>query len=229
MTVVTLDQLSHVTRAALMKHGAAEWVADQVARSVVEAEATGMPDFGLARLEVICADLGAGHINGHAEPKVARTGSDRIVADACGGFSTPAFARGLPQAVEQSLKSGAALLAVHNAATAPMPGFLTAQIARAGMIGLALANPDTRRLAVSLPDGAGGVARQFEVDPGDLPDTVDLPSAEAGTALHRLISPADAPELVARLVTLGADRPRQFSDPVTVPEALWARAKELAR
>ena len=229
MTLVTLDQLSHVTRTALMKHGAAEWVADQVARAVVEAEATGAPAYGVSRLEVVCADLDAGRINGHAEPKVTQPHGDTIVADACGGFSTPAFARGLPQAVEHARQTGAALILVRDAATATMPSFFTAQIARAGMIGLALADAGTRRLAVSLPDGAGGVARQFETDPRNLPAGNGLPEAEAKTALHRLVSPADAPELVARLLTLGADQPRQFSDPVAVPDVLWSRAEQLAR
>ncbi|MFD2857695.1 Ldh family oxidoreductase [Seohaeicola zhoushanensis] len=171
-----LDRLSHVTRFALMKHGAAEWVADQVARAVVEAEATGNRICGLAYLESYCQQLRSGRVDGHAEPQVSQPRPGLVSVDARMGFAQPAFARGLPSAVEAARTNGTAALAVGHSHTATALGFFTGQIARAGMIGLGVTNATprvappggrvpvigTNPIAFSVPDAQGNVVLQFD-------------------------------------------------------------------
>lgn len=176
MTHVSLDDLAHATRSALMHHGAAEWVADQVTKAVVEAEATGNRICGLAYLESYCLQLQSGRVNGHAEPKVTHPRPGLVVVDAGFGFAQAAFARGLPDAIEAARTNGIAALLVAHAHTATALGFFTGQIARAGMLGLSFTNATprvappggrvpvigTNPVSFAVPDGQGGVAMLFD-------------------------------------------------------------------
>jgi (2R)-3-sulfolactate dehydrogenase (NADP+) len=92
------------------------------------------------------------------------------------GFAQPAFARGLPIAVDLARELGVATLAIGHAHTCTSLGYFTEQIARAGMIGLGLTNASpivappggktrvigTNPIAFSVPDGEGGIAMQFD-------------------------------------------------------------------
>lgn len=99
-----------------------------------------------------------------------------MTVDARFGFAQPAFARGLPEALDAARHSGVASLAVGHAHTCTSLGYFTEQIARAGLIGLGLTNASpivappggktrvigTNPIAFAVPDGDGGVAMQFD-------------------------------------------------------------------
>ncbi len=176
MPQVSLDDIEQTTRAALERHGALPWIAAEVARAVRKAESIGNRICGLYYLESYCLQLRSGRVKGDAEPVVTRPRPAAVHVDAAYGFAQPAFSRGLPEAVAAARECGVASLAVGHAHTCTSLGFFTEQIAREGMIGLGMTNASpivappggktrvlgTNPIAFSVPDGAGGVAMQFD-------------------------------------------------------------------
>lgn len=176
MARISLDEIEQATFKALTHHGAAEWIARDVTKAVVEAEATGNKICGLYYLESYCLQLRSGRVKGAVEPVVTRPRSGVVAVDGQLGFAQSAFARGLPVALEAARQNGVATLAVGQTHTCTSLGFFTGQIARAGLIGLGLTNASaivappggrhrvlgTNPIAFSVPDGAGGVAMQFD-------------------------------------------------------------------
>lgn len=176
MTTVSLDEIALLTRTALSKHGAADWVADAVTKAVVEAEATGNKICGLYYLESYCRQLASGRVKGSVEPIVSRPRPGFVSVDGKMGFAQAAFARALPEAISAAQENGTVSLAVGHTHTCTSLGFFTGQIARAGMIALGMTNASpivappggksrvigTNPIAFSVPDGSGGIAMQFD-------------------------------------------------------------------
>ena len=176
MPEISLDEIETTTRAALERHGAAPWIAAEVAKAVRKAEAVGNRICGLYYLESYCVQLRSGRVNGDVEPSVATPRPGVVTVDAKFGFAQPAFARAMPAAVEAARECGVASLAIGHAHTCTSLGYFTEQIARAGLIGFGLTNASpivappggktrvigTNPIAFSVPDGAGGVAMQFD-------------------------------------------------------------------
>jgi (2R)-3-sulfolactate dehydrogenase (NADP+) len=176
MPDISIAEIETLTIGALTRHGAAPWVAAEVARAVARAEATGNVICGLYYLESYCQQLVSGRVKGDVEPVVQRLRPGAVHVDAQFGFAQPAFARGLPQALEAARDCGTASLAVGHAHTCTSLGYFTEQIALAGMIGIGFTNAasyiaapggkarilGTNPIAVSVPDGAGGIAMQFD-------------------------------------------------------------------
>jgi (2R)-3-sulfolactate dehydrogenase (NADP+) len=176
MTRVSLAEIEETTRAALLGHGAADWVAGEVTRAVVEAEATGNRICGLYYLESYCQQLRSGRVKGDVEPLVTRPRPGFVAVDGRMGFAQAAFARALPTALTAARENGTASLAVGHTHTCTSLGFFTGQIARAGLIALGMTNASpivappggktrtigTNPIAFSVPDGKGGIAMQFD-------------------------------------------------------------------
>ena len=176
MADVTLNEIEQTTKAALLRHGAAEWVADCVADAVRKAESVGNKICGLYYLESYCKQLETGRVKGDVAPVVTRPRPGVVEVDAKFGFAQPAFAKALPEAVQAARDCGVASLAVGHAHTCTSLGYFTEQIARAGLIGLGLTNASpivappggktrvigTNPIAFSVPDGTGGIAMQFD-------------------------------------------------------------------
>ncbi|MHA7829073.1 MAG: Ldh family oxidoreductase [Roseovarius sp.] len=176
MVAVTLDEIESTTKAALMRHGAAEWIAAHVADAVRKAESVGNRICGLYYLESYCKQLETGRVRGDVTPEVSQPRPGVVSVDARMGFAQPAFARALPQAVAAARECGVASLAVGHAHTCTSLGYFTEQIARAGLIGLGVTNASpivappggktrvigTNPIAFSVPDDAGGIAIQFD-------------------------------------------------------------------
>ena len=176
MPLISIETIEKTTHAALVRHGAADWIAAHMADAVAKAESIGNRICGLYYLESYCQQLVTGRVDGTVEPVVTQPRSGSIHVDARFGFAQPAFARGLDQAVAAARDNGIAYLAVGHAHTCTSLGYFTEQIARAGMIGLGLTNASpivappggktrtigTNPMAFSVPDGQGGVAMQFD-------------------------------------------------------------------
>lgn len=176
MPDISLYEIETTTRAALQNHGAAPWVAADVAKAVRKAEAVGNKICGLYYLESYCVQLRSGRVKGDVEPVVTQPRPGTVIVDAKFGFAQPAFARGLPTAIAAAKDCGVASLAVGHAHTCTSLGYFTEQIARAGLIGFGLTNASpivappggktrvigTNPIAFSVPDGAGGIAMQFD-------------------------------------------------------------------
>lgn len=176
MPLISLSEISDVTQRSLTRHGAAPWIAQEVARAVTDSESFGNRICGLYYLESYCQQLRSGRVKGDVEPKVSRPRPGVVSVDACFGFAQSAFARALPEALAAARKNGVATLAVGHAHTCTSLGFFTRQIAEAGLIGLGLTNASpivappggktriigTNPIAFSVPDREGGIAMTFD-------------------------------------------------------------------
>jgi len=173
---VDLDTIQATTAQALMAHGAAPWIADSVAHAVRIAEASGNRICGLFYLDSYCQQLRSGRVMGNVEPQVSQPKPASVMVDAKFGFAQAAFARGLDTALQAAQTNGVASLAICHSHTCTSLGYFTEQIARAGFIAIGLTNAKacvsppggtkavlgTNPIAMSVPDGQGGLAMQFD-------------------------------------------------------------------
>lgn len=176
MPQITLEEIEKTVQTALMLHGAEAFQAAEVARAVAAAESVGNKICGLYYVESYCQQLRSGRVKGDVIPVVSTPRGSVVHVDAGFGFAQPAFAYGLPLALDAARQNGVATLAVGHAHTCTSLGFFTEQIAKAGMIGLGFTNASpivaapggktrvigTNPMAFAVPDGAGGVAMQFD-------------------------------------------------------------------
>ncbi|NNK77437.1 MAG: Ldh family oxidoreductase [Litoreibacter sp.] len=140
MPSVSLDEIERAAFAALVAHGAADWVAREVARAVRRAEETGNVICGLYYLESYCTQLASGRVKGDVEPVVTRPRAGSVKVDARFGFAQAAFRRALPEALTAARENGTASLAVAHAHTCTSLGFFTEQIAGEGLIAIGFTN-----------------------------------------------------------------------------------------
>ncbi|MGK7754631.1 MULTISPECIES: Ldh family oxidoreductase [unclassified Roseovarius] len=173
---VTLDEIEATAKAALVMHGAEDWIAAEVAAAVREAEGLGNRICGLYYLESYCQQLQTGRVKGDAVPEVSKPRPGVVEVDAKFGFAQAAFSRALPEAVRAAREMGTISLAVCHAHTCTSLGYFTAQIAREGFIVLGMTNATpvvappggksrvigTNPISFAVPDGEGGVAMLFD-------------------------------------------------------------------
>lgn len=176
MVTVTIEQIRDLSERALLKHGAAPWIAQSVADAVAKAEAVGNLICGLYYLESYCVQLVSGRVNGTVEPVVSKPKPGSVEVDAGFGFAQPAFARGLRVALSTAREMGTASLAIRHAHTCTSLGYFTEQIAEAGLIALGFTNATavvsppggnkavlgTNPMAMAVPAKGGGVHFQFD-------------------------------------------------------------------
>lgn len=215
MPLVPIAEVEARCRAALSRHGAADWIAAEVAHAVGRAEATGNVICGLYYLESYCRQLATGRVKGDVEPVVTRLRPGAVRVDARMGFAQPAFARALPEALSAARECGTASLAVGHAHTCTSLGYFTEQIAEAGLIALGFTNASpivaapggrkrvigTNPIAFSVPDRKGGVAMQFD-------------SSTSAVALGKIAMAKAAGETIPTGWAVDAD-----GNPTTDPEA----------
>lgn len=175
MVAITVTEIQQTSRDALIAHGAGVTQAEAVAKAVARAEALGNVICGLYYLESYCLQLRSGRVNGTVTPEVTRPRPSAVKADAKFGFAQPAFAAGLPEAVNAARENGVATLAVAHAHTCTSLGYFTEQIAGKGLIGIGFTNASpvvappggnaavigTNPIAMSVP-GDGALAMHFD-------------------------------------------------------------------
>ncbi len=173
---VALDEIESTAKQALVKHGAADWVAVEVAKAIRKAEATGNLICGLYYLESYCKQLVSGRVKGDVQPVVTMPKTASVKVDAGFGFAQAAFAKGLGKAIEVIKDTGTCSLAICHAHTCTSLGYFTEQIAEAGLLGIGFTNASavvsppggskavigTNPIAMSVPAKKGGVAFQFD-------------------------------------------------------------------
>ena len=165
-------EIETASKLALEAFGAKDWIATSVARAVADAEAHGNVICGLYYLESYCRQLATGRVSGSVDPKVTASRPGSILSDAGYGFAQPAFEAALPMAVAVARENGTASLAVAHAHTCTSLGYFTAQLAAEGLMAIGFTNASpvvappggnqkvigTNPIAMSVPDGAGGLA-----------------------------------------------------------------------
>lgn len=173
---VSLDEIESTAKAALMKHGAQEWIAASVAKAVRKAEANGNLICGLYYLESYCKQLVTGRVKGDVTPVVSRPKTATVKVDAKFGFAQAAFEKGLVEAIDVVKETGTASLSICHAHTCTSLGYFTEQIAEAGLVAIGFTNASavvsppggkkavigTNPIAMAVPAKNGGVAFQFD-------------------------------------------------------------------
>lgn len=176
MPEVSLDDIESISRRALLAHGADETAASSVAHAIRVAEANANKICGLYYLESYCLQLESGRIPASVTPVVTtdRPGSVRV--DAGYGFAQPAFRAGFDQAIAAAKTNGICGYSIEHSHTATSLGYFTEQFAMAGLLAIGATNATprvappggsvallgTNPIAMAVPDGAGGVAFQFD-------------------------------------------------------------------
>ena len=176
MTQRHAEDIFSVTKKALLAHGASAWQADEVAKATTHSEQHGNVICGLQYVESYCTQLASGRVDGHVQPAITQPRPAAVQADAKCGFAQPAFAAARDLAIDTARKNGVAMLAVAQSHTCTSLGYFTEQIGRAGLIGLGFTNASpvvaapggktrvigTNPMAMSVPDGQGGLAVHFD-------------------------------------------------------------------
>ena len=176
MTERHAEDIFSVTKKALLAHGAGAWQADEVAKATTHSEQHGNVICGLQYVESYCTQLASGRVDGQVQPAITQPRPAAVLADAKCGFAQPAFAAGRDLAIETARKNGVAMFAVAQSHTCTSLGYFTEQIGRAGLIGLGFTNASpvvaapggktrvigTNPMAMSVPDGQGGLAVHFD-------------------------------------------------------------------
>lgn len=137
LSLADAEALLHAAFAAV---GVSEVGANAVARALVAAEAEGQVGHGFSRLGDYVAQVRSGKINAGATPKVNRAAPAALWIDADCGFAYPALDAALEAGLPLARDMGIVLMAVGNSHHCGALSVQVDRIARAGLIGLMVAN-----------------------------------------------------------------------------------------
>jgi (2R)-3-sulfolactate dehydrogenase (NADP+) len=128
------------TEAVLRDAGAGAVAARSVARALVTAEADGHGGHGLVRLASYAAQLRAGKVDGAAVPTLSVTRPGVCRVDAGHGFAYPALDCAVDWLIAHAPAQGIAAAGVFRSGHCGAMGLIVERLARAGMVGLMVAN-----------------------------------------------------------------------------------------
>ena len=140
MARMQLDDLHFLAMKALMAANISENNADQIARSLVAADADGIPSHGVSRIPSYSAQAMNGLVDGQAFPRLEQTATASIRVDAQGGFAYPAINLGMGRVRELVKETGIAGLAIGNSHHGGVGGHPVEAAARDGLIALGFLN-----------------------------------------------------------------------------------------
>jgi len=136
----TLQQVNELALQALLSSGGGIEQSAVVAQSIVEAEAQGIRNVGLAYLPTYCAHLRCGKVNGHALARSEVTAPSILQVDACNGFAHTAFMSALPEFVSLVQSQGIAMMTIRNSYSAGVLGWFIHRFLDHGLLSLAFSN-----------------------------------------------------------------------------------------
>ncbi len=137
---LTLQQVHELAQQALVASGGDSRHSAVVAQSVVEAEAQGIRNVGLAYLPTYCAHLCCGKVDGHALSRTEILAPAILQVDACNGFAHTAFLSALPEFVAMVRHQGVAFMTIKNSYSAGVLGWFIHRFLEHGLVSLAFAN-----------------------------------------------------------------------------------------
>ncbi len=134
------DHLRHIARAALAAVGTAPDNAALVADSLVDANLAGHDSHGVIRLPQYIQAAQDGHVAAAASPLITRKEAATATIDAATGWGQPGMWLATETVTELAATFGVAVAVVHRSYHIGRCAPYVEQIARAGMVGIALAN-----------------------------------------------------------------------------------------
>jgi (2R)-3-sulfolactate dehydrogenase (NADP+) len=212
---LSLADVLDLSNKALMGAGASALQAGPVAQSIMDAEAEGIRNVGLAFLPFYCRHLEIGKVFGDVVPEVTVTGGSSLMADAKLGFCHPAYTAGEDRFYAMAREHGIAGFGLANSYTSGVIGWFPDRIARAGLIGFTFTNAS----AALAP--YGGSKPLFGTNPlafsvpriGKPPLVIDQSST--ATAMVNVIKAREAGKEISPLWGLDGEG-KPCTDPATV-------------
>ncbi|MDA7987638.1 MAG: Ldh family oxidoreductase [Alphaproteobacteria bacterium] len=157
--VLSIEEVSEITVAALARAGADEVNAEAVARTVTVAERDGAASHGLFRVPGYVAALKSGKVNGAARPVVKEIAPSVIRADGDRGFAPLTHEAVAAPLADLAKRQGVAVAAVLNVAHFSALWRETGLVAEHGCVALACVS------YMPMVAPAGGKAKLFGSDP----------------------------------------------------------------
>ena len=216
------DELIALAQQALTGLGAPPATAGQVARSLVLSNLVGHDSHGVIRLAQYAAWIADGQIRPAAAAAVARRQQATAVVDGGWGFGQPAAQLATRTAAELAREHAVAAVTIRDCNHVGRLGEYVAELASAGLMGLAFCNSG----AVVAPFGGTGRALGTNpfawAAPGAGPDPLVLDFSTAGVAEGKLrVAGAEGREVAPGLIV----DPRPADDP---PGGLFRRRRPAA-
>lgn len=137
---LSIEAAEALIRAALERSGASGAAAQSTAQALVAAEAEGQVGHGFSRLADYAAQLRSGKIVGGAVPTCSGEDSAALVIDAGHGLAYPALDLAIARGTQAADRFGCATMAVTRSHHCGALSVQVERIARAGQIGLMMAN-----------------------------------------------------------------------------------------
>ncbi|MCR9125222.1 MAG: Ldh family oxidoreductase [Rhodobacteraceae bacterium] len=137
---LSLDDARQLLRGAFGAAGVAAPAAASVADALVAAEAEGQVGHGFSRLSDYVEQVRSGKVAGQAAPVAEMSGDTCVVVDACHGFAYPALDAAISRGCAAAARHGTAMMLVHRSHHCGALSVQVEKIARAGLIGLMVAN-----------------------------------------------------------------------------------------
>ena len=139
-TRITAAELERSMKAALVRSGATDAMADATARALAAAEQEGTASHGASRVPQYCGHLKNGRAKGDAVPEIVRDSKAACVIDAHGGLAFEACGLGAREAVRRAQEFGVAFVAVTNSNHFGVAAHHLGPVAAAGQVGIAMGN-----------------------------------------------------------------------------------------
>jgi (2R)-3-sulfolactate dehydrogenase (NADP+) len=137
---IGLADATYLLLRAFRASGLSEDAARSVATALVAAEAEGQVGHGFSRLADYAAQIRSGKVNPRAMPRSWNLSATQLAVDADHGFAYPALDLALDRGLEVARDFGMASMAVTRSHHAGALSVQVDRIARAGFIGLMMAN-----------------------------------------------------------------------------------------
>ncbi len=139
-TQISIAEARDLLHAALAAAGVPDNTCRSVAAALVAAEAEGQVGHGFSRLGDYVAQVRSGKINTDAQIIITARGPASLLIDADQGFAFPALDAALDAGLPVADEMGIAIMAVANSHHCGALSVQVEKIAKAGMIGLMVAN-----------------------------------------------------------------------------------------
>ena len=139
-TRISIADAKALIHAALAASGVPATVCTSVASALVAAEAEGQGGHGFSRLGDYAAQARSGKINTNAQITTTMRGPASLLIDADQGFAFPALETALAAGLPVAETMGIAIMAIANSHHCGALSVQVEKIAKAGMIGLMVAN-----------------------------------------------------------------------------------------
>jgi (2R)-3-sulfolactate dehydrogenase (NADP+) len=170
------QDLFRLARAALLRAGAHEMMAESAAQHLLRAEEQGLPTHGMSRVPFYCSMLRSGRADGKARPAMVVEKAGVCLIDNADGLPYESAAWAIEEVIQRARRNGIGFAGIRNSAHVGVLGIHLLKVAEAGMVGVAFTNSPA-----AIPPW-GGKKALFGTDPvafafprkGAQPIVVDL-------------------------------------------------------